>query len=423
MKFKELQKIFDTYRLYKDRGVVRMLAATVIANQVIGPRRKPVWVMFVAPPGGGKSDITDTISTVETYNDILGTNSKLCEEISDLTTASFASGMRSSEGETSLLKRLNPKGGMLLFKDFTTVLSKRSEDMAAIMSYLREMYDGKFNKKFGNGKVVDWKGQVGIIGSCTTIIYHKLPELAVMGDRLMMYQIDQPDRLAVLDKIWENEDAGIDGSEEMAEAMKKYIEDTVGFIKASTEKINKLSVDKSKRAEFGAVANFVCFARSGVIWDFQKKRLEFVPDAEMPTRILRQFIALSQGLMILNMAEGQPAELTVNDTKLVYKLAFDSISSSRRNVIKIVASFEYGATDQGIADTLGLQLESAMIPVEELVATGVINRVYESGIKKYKYTINPDFLPIIQRYEHIETKAEMLQSEDVDIDDDSFGGF
>lgn len=404
-----------------------MLASAVISNQLTGKSNKPVWIMFVAPPGGGKSDITDSISKIEVIDPRTGALSRLCEEVSDLTTASFASGMKSSDGETSLLKKLNPEGGILLFKDFTTVLSKRADDMTAIMSYLREIYDGHFSKRFGNGKNVEWEGHLGVIGSCTTIIYHELPKLSAMGDRMMMYQIEQPDRVAVQKKIWENEDAGIDGSEEMGTAMKAYIESVIAFMVKNKKMVETLSVEESERDDFNEVANFICFARSGVVWNFQKTHIIFVPDPEMPTRVLRQFIGLAQSLMCMNLSEGGNAKLSSNDRNLIYKIAFDSIPNMRRSVIKIVAEFSLGATDQGIADKMSMQLDAVKIWLEELIAIKVLERLFDPVMRKYKYRIRDNFLSVVQRYEHVETKNEALISEDEDSvgseDDYGLGGF
>lgn len=413
MKFSEVQKIFDQYRLYKDRGVVRMVAASVISNQLIGKKRKPVWVVFVAPPGGGKSDVTGTLAGVTAVNH-LGERTKLCEEISDLTTTSLASGMRSLDGETSLLAKLNRNGGIMLFKDFTTLLSKRQEDLSAIMSYLREIYDGSFEKKFGNGKTVVWEGKVGVVASCTTIIYHKLPELSVMGDRMMMYQVEQPDRLLVQQKIWENEDAGIDGSDEMSDAMKQYLEGIIDFIHSHKDEIDALKIDSSIRHEFGLVANFTTIARSGVVWNYKKDTISYVPDPEMPTRVLRQLISIAYAFMVMNVYETGESILLDEDKKIIYKIAFDSIPNMRRNVIKMVASYAYGATLEGVAEKLSMQYEAVRIWGEELIAVGVLDRIWDHGMKKYKYSLKSEFVELVKNYEHVTQLEESLVVENED---------
>lgn len=413
MKFSQVQKLFDEYRLYADRGVVRMVAASVIANQLVGRNKKPVWIVFVAPPGGGKSDVTGTLVGVMKKRED-GAEVRMCQEISDLTTTSLASGMRSLDGETSLLHNMPKEGGILLFKDFTTLLSKRQDDLAAIMSYLREIYDGSFEKKFGNGKKVHWEGKLGVVASCTTIIYHKLSELSVMGDRMMMYQIDQPDRQKVQDKIWENEDAGIDGSIEMGDAMKEYVEGIMAYIDGHRDEIGALNIDRGLREEFGLVADFTTTARSGVVWNYKKDTISYVPDVEMPTRVLRQMISISVALMVMNMAESDTGEPSLGeiDLKLIYKLAFDSIPNMRRKVIRTVATYALGATSDGIASAVGMQHEAVKVWIEELYAVGVFERALDVVTKKYKYSVVPRFMDVIRRYEHIEQVDRALESDD-----------
>lgn len=422
MTFKELQSVFDKYRLYQDRGVVRMVALSVIANHLLGDRKKPFWIVFVAPPGGGKSDVTGTISGFRWKNDV-GEDQLLCEEISDLTTTSLASGMRSLDGETSLLSKLNPKGGIMLFKDFTTLLSKRDDDLKAIMSYLREIYDGKFEKKFGNGKIVKWEGKVGLIASCTTIIYHRMQELSTMGERLMLYQVEQPDRMKVQEKIWENEDAGIDGSDEMAESMEEYLSEIFTYIDTHKAEMDAIKIDDDVRKELGDVANFSTMARSGVIWNYKRDTISYVPDPEMPTRVLRALISLANGAIAANMKETGKAILTDNDKKLIYKTAFDSIPNTRRNVIKVVGTYAYGSTLEGLADKLEMQFEAVKVWVEELVAVKIIERQHDVVTKKYKYKLKPEFIEVVKRYERIEVVEQSLEGSDEESSDSSNNGW
>jgi hypothetical protein len=405
MKFRDLQQVFDTYRLYADRGVVRMVALSVIANQLLDKGKKPLWVVFIAPPSGGKSDIIATISEIKKDG------KHLCEKISDLTSASLASGMKTLEGENSLLERLNKNGGMMVFKDFTTILSKRKEDLAMIMAYLREIYDEEFEKTFGNGKKIEFKGKVGIIAACTTIIYHVLGELSVMGDRLMFYQIEQADKRDVQKKIFENEDAGIDGSKEMTSAMTDYIHGVMDHITANREAILGYKIDKALRAELADVSIFACAARTGVVWNYKKDTISFVPDGEAPHRMLKQFIAMATGLMVMNDAEGAGAVLTENDKKLIYKVAFDSVPSMRRQIIRIVAKYAMGATDQGIADQVGMQYEAVKIWIEELAAVKVFTKKLDPVSRKAKYFLVDEYLETVRRFEQVEQVNEELVSQ------------
>jgi len=129
----------------------------------------------------------------------------------------------------------------------------------------------------------------------------------------------------------------------------------------------------------------------------------------------------------MNLSEGGNAKLSSNDRNLIYKIAFDSIPNMRRNVIKIVAEFSLGATDQGIADKMSMQLDAVKIWLEELIAIKVLERLFDPVMRKYKYRIRDNFLSVVQRYEHVETKNEALISEDEDSvgseGDYGLGGF
>ena len=103
--------------------------------------------MFVAP----QEEVSRYCATL---TGVTKNEKKLFEEISDLTFF-FASGMNSLEGETSLLKGLKIITELCFCLKILLPCFQNKDDMAMIMAYLREIYDGKFEKKkFGNGKNV-----------------------------------------------------------------------------------------------------------------------------------------------------------------------------------------------------------------------------------------------------------------------------
>jgi hypothetical protein len=415
MKFKELQAVFDKYRLYKDRGVVRMVAATILANQINSKTSRPLWIMFVAPPGGGKSDITTTATEVRKVDKRTGENKHLCYEISDLTKSSFASGMRSSENETSLLKKMNPDGGMFAFKDFTTILSKRKEDLIEIMGYLREVYDGKFDKQFGNGVAVEWKGRVGFLGSCTEVVYSKLEEISVMGDRIMFYNIEQPDPEAVLDKIIENNRNNYDGHEDMKEVMTKYLEEKIDFIRDNTSLFANMELGEVLEKELKLVSIFSVQARSGVIWSFKRDYIREVPKTESPTRMFMQLVTLSKTLMMMNAHEGHGLILTENDKQLLYKIAFDSISPSRRRIIRFITKYSLGVTIEAISKETGMHTESIRMTLDELCALQVARKQQIGVSSPVKYYIQNQFRDTVARHEKLQVVEEELRDQDAEI--------
>src|SRR5438046_1578624 len=82
-------------------------------------------------------------------------------------------------------------------KDFTTVLTLHRDKRGEILAQLREIYDGHYRKEFGNGKVVDWTGKIGLIAGVTPIIdtYHAVNQ--VLGERFVCFRIKSESGAAV----------------------------------------------------------------------------------------------------------------------------------------------------------------------------------------------------------------------------------
>ena len=149
--FSDLQKEFEKTFLFKDTGVLRLMCATVIANQM---DLDPVWLFLVASSSGGKSELISSLNDIE----VEGHN--LIFPISDLTSNTFASGQKRTGKETSLLFKM-PSGSIMTFKDFTSILSKNREARAEIVGQLREIYDKEYTKRTGTGDDIVWRGKLG----------------------------------------------------------------------------------------------------------------------------------------------------------------------------------------------------------------------------------------------------------------------
>jgi len=82
----QLQTEFEKVFLLKDKGVVMMVCAVIIANRMDGD---PVWLLLVAPSSGGKTEMISAISGLP-----------FIWPISDLTINTFASGQKKTGKET-----------------------------------------------------------------------------------------------------------------------------------------------------------------------------------------------------------------------------------------------------------------------------------------------------------------------------------
>lgn len=393
---------------------MKLLCGTTIANQL--DYLDAVWILLVAPPSSGKTEC------LQAFQDIKDPKSRkpMFYPISDLTTNTFASGQVRTGEETSLLFKM-PRGGMMSFKDFTSILSKNDDAKREIMGQLREIYDGSYVKRTGNNKDVTWKGKVGAVAGCTEIIYEHLESLSAMGDRFAMYSIVQPDRRAALkfsiklkrDKVSKEESRDI-----VRAATKEYIE----YVLDGMER-EELNITPETEDEIINIADFCTKVRSGVVSNEKYKSVEFVPSREMPMRLTEQLLALATAFMImrikepLNQMPGDKTkeagkyDITANDLEILSKVAFDSIPIKRRMALKLLAKYKEGASTAGIASAIGYETAVVKGWLYQLNGLGICDRTKGRGAQGDMWKLRDEYVSIMVRFEHIQIQDGKLIDE------------
>lgn len=404
--FKAVQEAYDDAFLLEDRHFVKIVAATVLANQLDGP---PVWLMLVAPSSGGKSAL---LMTLDDFEFIPG--KKVCFFLSDLTENTFASGFKSSSGDAGLLAKV-PYGGMLIFKDFTSMLEKRQEARNAIMAQLREIFDRKFDKSTGNNQDTAWTGKLGALAGVTTAVHEYMSEMSVMGDRFIMYSPKMPDRRKLLNFIMEMKLLGDSQEMKLNSAkgiMHGYLRHVIKYAKNP-----RLNMSQEHREHLMDVADFATKVRSGVIVDERKGHVRFVPEPEMPTRLIEQLLSIATVLSLMQEVDGEDGDLKEDDMNLLYKIAFDSIPVKRRWALRELASYIGGATTAGIAAKIGYETEVVKEWLAQLNALHICRRMKGGSGGADTWILNDEYIEIMETYEGVERKEDILTDPDADPDD------
>lgn len=404
-RIEDLEAEVDKVLLLKDRGVVKMLCATMIANRL---DLDPVWLMLVASSSGGKSELIQCVAGLSWVHNI-----------SDLTVNSFASGQKREGKETSLLMKM--ANGVMAFKDFTSILSKEKEARKSIMAQLREIYDGEYTKRTGTGDDVQWKGKVGAIAGATEAIYISLEEMSQMGDRFIMYCIEQPDRMEVAKRALSNSHDMLEKREHLKACFKFYIEYVIENMNLQDEEI---TLDQESQNQLLQVADFATRARSAVITDFKTGLVKFVPSPEMPMRVVRQlstiataFIAMARAAPGMGSAPAHEGKLGEQDYRLLYKTAFDSIPKMRRNALYALAKYKDGVTTAGLATTLELPTPSIGAYLAQVNALSICTRVKKPGAQGDLWVLKEQYRDLMVRLEGIEVVTGTLVA---DIPDDEW---
>ena len=389
--FQELEKIVNQWMLVVDQGIIKLLPALIIANKLHG--RDPVWLFLIGPSGGGKTEFLSCLFDLQEV-----------WTISLLTAQTFLSGMP-GEGDMSLLPKINNK--VLIFKDWTNILSQNKDARNEIMGQLREIYDGQMKKPFGNGKIAEWKGKIGLIAGTTPAIDIAQQMHTTLGERFIHYRLKTPGRKETAQRALSNS--------ENAEFMRTSLRNAFyAFFKGVEIPAEIPKVSDEVQTEIIKVANFTTMARSGVIREFTfKKEIMFVPSIEMPTRIVQQLNSLAVSFIIVNKGEFIP-----EDMKIIYKIALDSIPQTNRMVIMEMARSNERTTTE-IATSLGYPTGPIRLYLENLAMLGVCRRIKgresEEGGTADKWIMEPEFVEIIRTYEGVKAEESVLEIEDIPV--------
>jgi len=301
----ELKDVVRKYLLLDDYTVVDIIVAVIVANFF---KTDPLWMLILGASSTAKTELLTALEGLP-----------MTFFISDLTTNTLVSGKKGA----SLLPRLNKK--IIVMKDFTTVLSKRPDDLKIIMGQLREVYDGKFVKSYGTGDTVNWAGHVGFIGACTPVYDRKHGVISQMGERFLLYRnIIKNDFKPGIQAL-----AGFGGELKMRSELKKAFTKFLNQFKKANLKVPKLSEDM--QYQIVSLAILCGHGRCGVHRDrYARDEITYLPEPEGSPRLSKQFYHLGIALMAIKGVN----EITEDIYSILTKVGTDLIPRIRFNIIK-----------------------------------------------------------------------------------------
>src|SRR5262249_52323383 len=99
------------------------------------------------------------------------------------------------QGATGGLLRTIGGFGIILAKDFGSILSLHHDSRSQVLAALREVYDGSWTRPLGTdgGKTLHWEGKVGLIAGCTPTIDRHAAVMGAMGERFVLLRMEGTD--------------------------------------------------------------------------------------------------------------------------------------------------------------------------------------------------------------------------------------
>jgi hypothetical protein len=341
-------EVFQHWLYLPDPGIVYAVLGAIAANRLDGD---PVWLLAVGPPGMGK---TETLQTAAALPDVHPTGV--------LTEAALLSGTprreRAKDAAGGLLRTVGDFG-IILCKDFGSVLSMQRDSRAQVLAALREIFDGSWTRHVGveGGRTLQWRGKVGFIGGCTPTIDRHHAVMAAMGERFLLYRLPEVASDEQAARALEHEGSEAQMRDELSAA-------TAGVFAAESHEPRPLTADERERLI--ALVSFVVRARSPVERDGYRREVELVPEPEAPTRLAKVLARMLAGLDSI----GVERELA---WRVVVKAGLDCVPKLRLQTVALLSTTAEMTTPK-LAAELDYPTSTTKRALEDLTAHRIARR-------------------------------------------------
>jgi hypothetical protein len=342
--------VFDRWLALKDKTPILAALGTVAANLLPGD---PVWLGIIGPPSSAKTEILNATARLPKV-----------VQAATLTVAGLLSGtpkkMYTKGAQGGLLRQIGDFGIMVL-KDFGSILSMHTETRAELLAALREIYDGAWTRHLGSdgGRTLAWKGKVGLLFAATGVIDSHYTVIGSMGDRFLLSRLAPVDR-GQFRRAMMHVGAGTGQMrQELAEAVARLFAGR----RAEPKPISQNEIERIDNAIMLTVR-----LRGAVARDRQSREIEAVYGAEGTARIGLTLERLLAGLDTLGV-ERETA------MQVVETVALDSVPPSRRRAYDFLHSLGYASAEtKAVAEKMALPTVTVRRVLEELVAYGLATR-------------------------------------------------
>ncbi|HEY2182487.1 MAG TPA: helix-turn-helix domain-containing protein [Solirubrobacteraceae bacterium] len=325
----------------------------VAAHQLPGA---PVWLLTVGAPSSGKTEPLDAMMGLD---DVYG--------LSTLTEAALLSASpkrEKSETATGGLLREIGSSGIIVAKDFGSILSMHKESSGQVLAALREIYDGRWDRHVGTdgGETLHWSGRVSFLGGVTQTIERHHAVMGALGERFMLTRLPPTDERAQASQALKNAGKEKQMKAELSEAVLALFDNTVEPPELNDDDFEQLV----------SLASLAVRCRSAVERDnYGSREIEFIPDAEHPARFAKALASLTGGLRSIGADEE-----TV--WRVVRSVALDSIPAARRAFMVELLARRQGSGMRELCRATGYPLTTTRRTLEDLAAHKVIERAGES---------------------------------------------
>jgi len=332
---------------------LNVMFGSVLANRLEGD---PLWMFLVAPPGGMKTELLMSLHTCP-----------LITTTTSITPATLVSGANFAGGDPSLVPKLDKR--VLVIKDFTTIMSMNSIAKDEIFGILRDAYDGRTEKQFGNGISRAYESRFGIIAGVTPAI-EQFNSNSVLGERFLKYRlpVTSSGTINAIEQALRNigKENGI-RSALITTAHKALNRDVIEFPELTDEAIKLIS----------SLARWVARLRGVVSRERYTNQVTAKPCSEIGTRLAKQLAKLAIGISLYR----QESVISEDTYQTITKVAMDTAPDRVEEIVKqlyINGKDKEWFTTNDVAELVKFPLETVRFVLQDLMMLNLV--VKQSGV-------------------------------------------
>lgn len=303
----------------------------------------PIWLMLIGPPSSGKSELLKSLMGVPGMKEggsITGESALL---------SGVGKKDRDKDSTGGLMREIGNRGGLVI-NEFTSILSIPHEPLGKLLAAMRQIYDGYWMRRIGEGggRFLEWgPGKIGGFAGCTESIddHHKV--MSDMGERWIFYRFPMStgfqESFAAINRTSTPGDMGRMLQDVVGGFFEglglSWPEEGVGF-----EARRALTTNESNKLI--AISQLASRCRSAVIRN-ERREVERVPMPERSPRMAGVLAQLYLGLERVGLGEE-------DRWGVIRKVAVDCMPQTRKQVLEGVVTLKYGVHGTGPIPVAGV---------------------------------------------------------------------
>jgi hypothetical protein len=351
----QVLEVFGRWLILRDSVPIYAVLGTVAANLLEGD---PVWLGLIGPPSSAKTEILNSTLMLPKV-----------VQAATLTPAGCLSGTPKKQHDKAakggLLRQIGDFG-IIVLKDFGSILSMRPDTKAETLAALRQIYDGAWTRHVGSdgGKMLFWKGKVGLLFGATGVIDAHYSVIGAMGDRFLLTRL-APIQKGQFARALDHQGAA---TKQMRYELAEAVAQLFASKRPLARKINEHEINRIDH-----VISLVVRLRGAVERERNSREIEAVYGAEGPARIGLALERLLAGLDTLGVERSLAMDV-------IEAVAMDSVPPLRRRAYEhLCAAKSASGTHEAkktteIAQALDLPTNTVRRALEDLQAYQLVTR-------------------------------------------------